>query len=155
MSISRRRIVAGTCVVAACLSIEKSGLALAPSRGKKVTLLHLTDTHAQLETHWEYLPGRQPAIAPMSRSVRTNCWLLSIVSIAPIEFMTELRLFRGLKKSNSRSPSSSDNRLPHDLPILLIGLVAPASHPDRNPYTTVPNKASTPAVSAIASAPKM
>ena len=54
------------------------------------------------------------AIFQMSRSVRTNCWLLSIVSIAPIEFMTELRLFRGLKKSNSRATSSSDNRLPHD-----------------------------------------
>lgn len=70
MSISRRRIVTGTCVGAACLSIEKSGLALAPSRGKKVTLLHLTDTHAQLETHWEYLPGQQPEIAEMGGFAR-------------------------------------------------------------------------------------
>ena len=44
-------------------------------------------------------------------------------------------------------------RLP--IPILLTGLVARASHPDRNPHTTVPNKAPTQAVSAIASAPKM
>ena len=28
--------------------------------GKRVTLLHFTDTHAQLETHPEYLPGASP-----------------------------------------------------------------------------------------------
>jgi S-sulfosulfanyl-L-cysteine sulfohydrolase len=30
--------------------------------GKRVTLLHFTDTHAQLETHPEYLPGASPEI---------------------------------------------------------------------------------------------
>jgi S-sulfosulfanyl-L-cysteine sulfohydrolase len=30
--------------------------------GKRLTLLHFTDTHAQLETHPEYLPGAKPEI---------------------------------------------------------------------------------------------
>ena len=33
------------------------------NRGKSLTLLHVTDTHAQLETHWEYLPQREDAAA--------------------------------------------------------------------------------------------
>ena len=32
---------------------------------KRVTLLHLTDTHATLETHPEYLPGQSPEIQMM------------------------------------------------------------------------------------------
>jgi S-sulfosulfanyl-L-cysteine sulfohydrolase len=32
------------------------------SKGKRIRLLHFTDTHAQLETHPEYLPGANPEI---------------------------------------------------------------------------------------------
>ena len=28
--------------------------------GKRVTLLHFTDSHAQIETHPDYLPGASP-----------------------------------------------------------------------------------------------
>jgi 2',3'-cyclic-nucleotide 2'-phosphodiesterase (5'-nucleotidase family) len=37
---------------------------------KRVTLLHFTDTHAQLETHPEYLPGATPEIAMMGGYAR-------------------------------------------------------------------------------------
>lgn len=70
MKISRRGFVAGACAAATGLIFEKSGLALPPSRDKRVTLLHLTDTHAQLETHWEYLPGRKPEVAQMGGFAR-------------------------------------------------------------------------------------
>jgi 2',3'-cyclic-nucleotide 2'-phosphodiesterase (5'-nucleotidase family) len=40
------------------------------SGAKQLTLLHLTDTHAQLETHPEYLPGKQPDIRPMGGFAR-------------------------------------------------------------------------------------
>ena len=38
--------------------------------GKHVTLLHFTDTHAQLETHPEYLPGASPEIQMMGGYAR-------------------------------------------------------------------------------------
>ncbi len=38
--------------------------------GKRVTLLHFTDTHAQLETHPEYLPGATPEIQMMGGYAR-------------------------------------------------------------------------------------
>ena len=38
--------------------------------GKRVTLLHFTDTHAQLETHPEYLPGAKPEIQMMGGYAR-------------------------------------------------------------------------------------
>jgi S-sulfosulfanyl-L-cysteine sulfohydrolase len=38
--------------------------------GKRVTLLHFTDTHAQLETHPEYLPGATPDIQMMGGYAR-------------------------------------------------------------------------------------
>ena len=38
--------------------------------GKRVTLLHFTDTHAQLETHPEYLPGASPEIQMMGGYAR-------------------------------------------------------------------------------------
>jgi len=40
------------------------------SGAKRLTLLHLTDTHAQLETHPEYLPGKQPEIQQMGGFAR-------------------------------------------------------------------------------------
>jgi sulfur-oxidizing protein SoxB len=42
-----------------------------PSKaGKQLTLLHFTDTHAQLETHPEYLPGAVPEIQMMGGYAR-------------------------------------------------------------------------------------
>jgi len=38
--------------------------------GKRLTLLHFTDTHAQLETHPEYLPGASPEIQMMGGYAR-------------------------------------------------------------------------------------
>ncbi|HEV7216395.1 MAG TPA: hypothetical protein VGP33_14855, partial [Chloroflexota bacterium] len=38
--------------------------------GKRVTLLHFADTHAQLETHPEYLPGAVPDIQMMGGYAR-------------------------------------------------------------------------------------
>lgn len=57
MEISRRRFVAGTCAGAALLTMGRGAFASSRTAGKRLTLLHVTDTHAQLETHWEYLPG--------------------------------------------------------------------------------------------------
>lgn len=70
MSISRRNFVAGTCAGAASVVLGKSAFALAPASGKRLTLLHLTDTHAQLETHWEYLPGQKAELARMGGFAR-------------------------------------------------------------------------------------
>lgn len=69
-SLSRRSFVAGSCAGAASLAASRLVRAAAPSRGKRVTLLHLTDTHAQLESHWEYLPGHQPQLAQMGGFAR-------------------------------------------------------------------------------------
>lgn len=37
---------------------------------KTVTLLHIADTHAQLETHPEYMPGEEPAVSMMGGYAR-------------------------------------------------------------------------------------
>ena len=42
----------------------------AGSKTKRCTLLHLTDTHAQLETHLEYLPGATPELCRMGGFAR-------------------------------------------------------------------------------------
>jgi S-sulfosulfanyl-L-cysteine sulfohydrolase len=51
-----------------------AGAAAGPARadrpGKRVTLLHVTDTHAQLETHPEYVPGATPEIQMMGGYAR-------------------------------------------------------------------------------------
>ncbi|MGV3483559.1 MAG: bifunctional metallophosphatase/5'-nucleotidase [Planctomycetaceae bacterium] len=70
MSISRRNFVAGTCAGAACLTAGQVASALGPANAKRVTLLHLTDSHAQLESHWEYFPGHQPTITKMGGFAR-------------------------------------------------------------------------------------
>jgi S-sulfosulfanyl-L-cysteine sulfohydrolase len=44
--------------------------ALQDQDGKRVTLLYFTDTHAQLETHPEYLPGASPEIQMMGGYAR-------------------------------------------------------------------------------------
>jgi 2',3'-cyclic-nucleotide 2'-phosphodiesterase (5'-nucleotidase family) len=40
------------------------------SGAKRLTLLHLTDTHAQLETHAEFMPGERPEIQQMGGYAR-------------------------------------------------------------------------------------
>ena len=52
---------------------ELAGRERAPGhgpQGKRVTLLHFTDSHAQLETHPEYLPGASPEIQIMGGFAR-------------------------------------------------------------------------------------
>ena len=41
-----------------------------PAALRHVTLLHLADTHAQLETHPEYMPGETPELQPMGGYAR-------------------------------------------------------------------------------------
>ena len=42
----------------------------APGTRRRVTLLHMADTHAQLETHPDYMPGEQPEIQQMGGFAR-------------------------------------------------------------------------------------
>ena len=69
---TRRRLLASACLSA--VGIGAADLAVArPDQagdGKRVTLLHFTDTHAQLETHPEYLPGANPEIQMMGGYAR-------------------------------------------------------------------------------------
>ena len=61
---TRRRLLAGASAATVALGGASSLPAeTAPEKpekvdGKRVTLLHFTDSHAQLETHLDYLPGR-------------------------------------------------------------------------------------------------
>jgi S-sulfosulfanyl-L-cysteine sulfohydrolase len=62
-------LAAGSGVVSAVAPTK--GARLDPSKsGKRLTLLHFTDTHAQLETHPEYLPGASPEIQMMGGFAR-------------------------------------------------------------------------------------
>src|SRR5688572_4572303 len=70
MGISRRRFVTGACAGAALLTLRPGAFASTRADGKRLTLLHVTDTHAQLETHWEYLPGGSPQLAQMGGFAR-------------------------------------------------------------------------------------
>ena len=76
---TRRSFMASLGVSAVGLGVAANTLAAAagkPERalegrvGKRVTLLHFTDTHAQLETHPEYLPGASPEIQMMGGYAR-------------------------------------------------------------------------------------
>ena len=42
----------------------------ASKMARKLTLLHFTDTHAQLETHWDYVPGEVPLFQLMGGFAR-------------------------------------------------------------------------------------
>lgn len=72
MSVSRRLFMAGAVAGAAGAVLGAPSLFAQPraSGAKRLTLLHLTDTHAQIETHPEYLPGRTPDIRPMGGFAR-------------------------------------------------------------------------------------
>ncbi len=73
---TRREVVASVGLSAIGSGIAVPDLVAAPARpdqiadGKRLTLLHFTDTHAQLETHPEYLPGANPEIQMMGGYAR-------------------------------------------------------------------------------------
>ena len=73
-SLTRRELVASVGLAAIGPAMAFSDIADAaermPGDGKRVTLLHFTDTHAQLETHPEYLPGAKPDIQMMGGYAR-------------------------------------------------------------------------------------
>ncbi|MFP5379489.1 MAG: metallophosphoesterase, partial [Vicinamibacteria bacterium] len=55
------------------MAMGAGGFAATPGGGtRRVTLLHLTDTHAQLETHPEYLPGESPTLQMMGGFARVK-----------------------------------------------------------------------------------
>jgi len=73
---TRRKVVTSVGLSAIGPSIARPGLARAAAASdetadaRRVTLLHLTDTHAQLEAHPEYLPGATPEIQMMGGYAR-------------------------------------------------------------------------------------
>ncbi len=72
---TRRSFAMSASMAALGLGLGLSKPALASGRkfageGRRVTLLHFTDTHAQLETHPEYLPGAKPEIQMMGGYAR-------------------------------------------------------------------------------------
>jgi hypothetical protein len=73
---TRREVVTSVGVAAIGSSVSLPKLTSAGSspeqakEGKRLTLLHFTDTHAQLETHPEYLPGATPEIQMMGGYAR-------------------------------------------------------------------------------------
>ncbi len=71
MSISRRAFISTSVAGAACVVAQSAGYAIAKNEdSRRLTLLHVTDTHAQLETHSEYLPGELPELQMMGGFAR-------------------------------------------------------------------------------------
>ena len=74
--LTRRQLLASAGVSAISSGIPVISMAAAAMQpdqiqgGKHLTLLHFTDTHAQLETHPEYLPGAKPEIQMMGGYAR-------------------------------------------------------------------------------------
>src|SRR5512135_1698339 len=54
----------------AALAGAPTGAQAEQAPGKRLTLLHFTDTHAQLETHPEFVPGATPEIQMMGGYAR-------------------------------------------------------------------------------------
>ena len=72
---TRRRIVTSVALSAASGVVSAAAPTIAAQLdqikgGKRLTLLHFTDTHAQLETHPEYLPGASPEFQMMGGYAR-------------------------------------------------------------------------------------
>ena len=71
---SRRELLMGAVASAASASLLSPAIASAATavagQTKRLTLLHLTDTHATLETHPEYLPGEIPEFQMMGGFAR-------------------------------------------------------------------------------------
>lgn len=55
---------------AASQSLGRAAEVSAPRAARRVTLLHMADTHAQLESHPDFLPGEQPEIQQMGGFAR-------------------------------------------------------------------------------------
>lgn len=71
-TISRRSLLASASVAALVPALTRPSLtqSLPGLQGKRVTLLHFTDSHAQLETHLDYLPGASPQFQMMGGFAR-------------------------------------------------------------------------------------
>ncbi len=67
---TRRTFLATAAAAAAGQTLGRAAENPAPRAGRRVTLLHMADTHAQLETHPDYLPGEKPEIQPMGGFAR-------------------------------------------------------------------------------------
>lgn len=70
MTISRRKFLLTTTAAAAVAAAGSPLTFGARSPGRRITLLHMADTHAQIETHPEYMPGEQPEIQQMGGLAR-------------------------------------------------------------------------------------
>jgi S-sulfosulfanyl-L-cysteine sulfohydrolase len=70
--ISRRNLLASASFTALALGIVRARADQNSDNlpGKRVTLLHFTDSHAQLETHLDYLPGATPQFQMMGGFAR-------------------------------------------------------------------------------------
>ena len=70
--ITRRDLLASASAAALTLGVSQARAAqsLDGLQGKRVTLLHFTDSHAQLETHLDYLPGASPEFQMMGGFAR-------------------------------------------------------------------------------------
>ena len=74
-SLTRRRLLASVGLAATGSGVSDAATldpqnAVQASEGKRITLLHFTDTHAQLETHQDYLPGADEEIQMMGGFAR-------------------------------------------------------------------------------------
>lgn len=77
------------------------------AREKTVTLLHIADTHAQLETHPEYMPGEDPSIAMMGGYARLRTALdRERASATGAVFVAD----------GAIAPTREERALAHDLP---------------------------------------
>ncbi|MHA3771480.1 bifunctional metallophosphatase/5'-nucleotidase [Verrucomicrobiota bacterium sgz303538] len=75
MAISRRKFLLTTTTAAAAVAgstlvFSANRSAVGSSSGRRITLLHMADTHAQIEAHPEYMPGEQPEIQQMGGLAR-------------------------------------------------------------------------------------
>ncbi len=75
MVVTRRTLLASTGAAAMAVVLDVTRFSVgrvfaAEPEGRRVTLLHFTDTHAMLETHPEYLPGASPEIRDMGGFAR-------------------------------------------------------------------------------------
>ncbi len=73
--VTRRRLLASGGAGAMAARLNMTGFVVgralaAEPEGRRVTLLHFTDTHAMLETHSEYLPGATPEIQDLGGFAR-------------------------------------------------------------------------------------
>ena len=67
---TRRNFLLTTAAAAASQSLARAAQNPTPRAARRVTLLHMADTHAQLETHPDYMPGEQPEIQQMGGFAR-------------------------------------------------------------------------------------